>query len=236
MVSTGRSHPSGRFRAAVDRINRFANDPNCGGSIEDISALVSGDAVNAVGAHDDPKDLVALLIKNNPEIWNDLLNNPFCMKMKTAKKGDQKMEEGFKRYMIQDFFYIANQMVFDTERVNKVKDAKQYNDAIDEVINHAEDAKGNLEFYNTDLKISSKDIFSVDKTKALMAYLKADKEVAENYRWNYIETLVFMIPCIKGWYDITKKLKDTSGIPTVQTHFGTTNSSSPTRIPNGPLR
>ena len=55
IISAGRSHPSGRFRTAVDRINRFANDPNSSGSIEDISALVSGNAVNAVGAHDDPK-------------------------------------------------------------------------------------------------------------------------------------------------------------------------------------
>lgn len=194
IIPAGRSHPSGRFRTAVDRINRFASDPNSSGSI-----------VNAVGAHDDPKDLVALLINRNLKDYQTMLNNPFCEKMKTADNDDTKMKTGFKNYMIQDFFYLANQMVLDTERINKAKDDRQFNDMIGEVKHNADSASYALNDYTTKMKISSTDIFKAEKTTALKDYLEAERIAGKDN--SYIEALVIMIPCIKGWYDIAEKLK-----------------------------
>ncbi|KAI0292759.1 hypothetical protein BC826DRAFT_412340, partial [Russula brevipes] len=64
----------------------------------------------------DHKDLVGRLIHDEPILWQTLLNNSFCQKMRTASSGDVQVTKGFKWYMIQDFLYCARLMLFDTER------------------------------------------------------------------------------------------------------------------------
>jgi len=86
-------------------------------------------------------------------------------------------------------------MVLDTERINKAKDDRQFNDMIGEVKHHADGASSSLDFYTKTMNIPSTDIFAAIKTPALEAYLEAEREAGKDNK--YIEALVIMIPCVR---------------------------------------
>ena len=90
-------------------------------------------------------------------------------------------------------------MVYDTERANKVKDAEQFLDEIDEIVKHANEAKDTLAWYidPKQLNIPEMDIFPPKIGPALKAYLEGKQKVATNEQLSWVETLVFMVPCIQ---------------------------------------
>ena len=44
-------------------------------------------------------DLVSRLIRDDQDLWKEVLGNPFCVNMKTASADDRAVLEGFKWYM-----------------------------------------------------------------------------------------------------------------------------------------
>jgi hypothetical protein len=53
-----------------------------------------------VQANTKTRDLVERLIRDEHVLWQALLNNRFCQKMRTASSGDVSVTNGFKWYMI----------------------------------------------------------------------------------------------------------------------------------------
>jgi hypothetical protein len=52
-----------------------------------------------VRANAKTSNLVTKLINDENEIWDELINNPFCTQMKTAKAEDEKVKAAFITYM-----------------------------------------------------------------------------------------------------------------------------------------
>jgi len=94
---------SGRFRRAVNELNYYdaLQLPISGGPQTGIKSPYQFAREDFVA--DDKTDLVALLKKDESDIWDKLLKNPFCQQMKTAAKDNTTVTKGFKWYMVVRF-------------------------------------------------------------------------------------------------------------------------------------
>ena len=96
-----------------------------------------------------------MLIRDEATAWQNLLNNTFCQKMKTASSRDIQVTKGFKWYMVvgflirlifvyminccilqQDFLYCGKLMLFDTERATRAPDEKTYEELPKKIESH----------------------------------------------------------------------------------------------------
>jgi hypothetical protein len=123
-VSTNPVSRSGRFRLAIDDMEYYSTHPAYGASQNKIEK-VSGGAIEYSDSHilADPtyvsvehfckvqanakfRNLIARLKEDESVIWQRLLDNPFCNKMKTTRTTDstyQDVVKGFKWYMVVRF-------------------------------------------------------------------------------------------------------------------------------------
>jgi len=90
-----------------------------------------------VATSPEDRDLVAILIKANQDLWDKLLDNDFCKTMKTASNYDDDVLRGFEWYMKQDYFYIANLIKLEADRIPKVKTAGNFATAMRRIPNAA---------------------------------------------------------------------------------------------------
>jgi len=219
-----------RYLEAVNNLNQYADDPRCGGSVEDIKkiakrivlkGMTSADydetirALNRIspGIVSPQNDLVALLIRDNRAVWDKLLNNKFCQIMGQAKPGDKRVTKGFKWYMIQDFFYCTNLLIYDTERAKKSRNAAEFKQSAEKIISHTRYAGLIFDTCTVALGIREQVVLKAKKEKALLEYSKFGREVGANPALNWVSTLVLMIPCIQSYYQIALKLSKIPGIP-----------------------
>ncbi|KAF8798286.1 hypothetical protein BYT27DRAFT_6901084 [Phlegmacium glaucopus] len=184
LISIDQTHRSGRFLLAVHAINYHAFDPDYG-----------------VSQTEDE-------IEHENEIWKKLLDNQFCKDMKDAASDNVQVTKGFKWYMIQDFLYCGKLMVFDTDRSTTAPDKKTYKKLSEQIQTNAQYAITLLDTCADELKIKESLVLHAKREFETEQYTDYTINVAENFDW--VTSLVAMIPCIQSYYAIATYLKDNS--------------------------
>jgi len=128
--------------------------------------------------------------------------------MRTASSGDVSVTNGFKWYMIQDFLYCARLMLFDTERSLKAPDVKTYEELTQKIESHTRYARKLLGVCTQELQIPERRVLQATREWATTQYTEFTVDVAESFDW--VASLVAVIPCIQSYYEIAKDLKDYS--------------------------
>ncbi|KAF9785119.1 hypothetical protein BJ322DRAFT_1020710 [Thelephora terrestris] len=204
---------SGRARDFLGEINRVVADPNLGASLEQIKEGANKlQILPGVAAQPDPKDLVGRLINDNQDLWNKLLNNPFCMKMKQEPKENQAVLNGFKWYMRQDFLYCVKLMTYEADRSIKALSSANFIATTQRVKDNA-DYSGEILKTCTDppptgLGIPELTVLQTRATLALLWYNQFQILCANTTNWAV--SMAAMVPCIQAYYLIGKNLKDNS--------------------------
>ncbi|KAI0298491.1 hypothetical protein BC826DRAFT_102670 [Russula brevipes] len=206
---------SGRFRRAVNELNYHGAFDTSGVSqtgIKSTYQVASKDSVQPA-----QEDLVARLIQDENAIWQSLLANTFCQQMKTAASGDVAVTKGFKWYMVQDFLYCGRLMLFDTERSTKALTEAIYMTLTGQIKDDADYAGTLLTTCTRDLAIPEASVLQTKREWETNMYTAFTINVVENFDW--VVSLVSMIPCIQSYYEIAKDLRVNSthqGSPRVQ--------------------
>lgn len=91
-------------------------------------------------------------------------------------------------------------MIYDTGRANKSRNAKEFEQSIKKISSHAGYAGDIFGTCTKALGLKEDVVLTAKKEPALLAYLKGGQEIATSQKWNWITTLVFMIPCIQVKY------------------------------------
>ncbi|KAI0298492.1 hypothetical protein BC826DRAFT_906870, partial [Russula brevipes] len=141
------------------------------------------------------RDLVGRLIQDESEIWNRLLNNSFCQKMKTAASDNVAVTKGFKWYMVQDFLYCARLMLFDTERSTKAPNKANYTSLAQRIKDDTDYAVSLLTTCIQNLSIPEATVLQTKREWEVNLYTDFTINVVENFDW--VVSLVSMIPCIQ---------------------------------------
>jgi len=157
-------------------------------------------------------DLVGRLIYDNQDLWNKLLTNPFCMKMKEAPADDEQVLNGFKWYMRQDFLYCVKLMTYEADRSVKAQSSASFQVSTQRVKNNADYSNDILTTCTTaqpdGLGIAELTVLETRATLALLWYNQFQILVANETNW--VVSLVAMVPCIQSYYQIAVDLKENS--------------------------
>ncbi|PCH36774.1 heme oxygenase-like protein [Wolfiporia cocos MD-104 SS10] len=209
-IPKSRAFPA-RARMAFDALNRFAAHPKYGASVEQIKAGVRARAARPKDEVDS-RDLVAYLIQDNQDLWQQLLNTPFCKKMGEAAADDEQVLKGFKWYMVQDFLYCIKLMIFETDRSSRATTSAVFDISADRIAGDASYAKDLLQTciqaQPEGLAIDEYKVLQASPTKAMSSYTDFQITTAQDASW--VLALVAMIPCIQSYYKIAADLKDNS--------------------------
>lgn len=202
---------SGRARAHLTELNRVAAHPNLGASLEQIRAGIKDRASRPLDTVD-PRDLVAYLIQDNQDLWQQLLHNPFCMKMKTSSSDNAAVLKGFRWHMVQDFLYCIRLMTYEADRAGKATNSEDFDTSTERVSSNAEYAKESLTTCTTPvpngLGIKDFSVLGAYPTEALKSYTDFQISTAGVDSW--VLALVAMVPCIQSYYQLAVDLKDYS--------------------------
>ncbi|KAI0277845.1 hypothetical protein BC826DRAFT_927533 [Russula brevipes] len=117
----------------------------------------------------------------------------------TTDKDYKQVENKFKWYMIQDFFYCRALMLYDTERSVKATDQATYVSLAGKIESHAKYAPETLK-YCTDkdkLNIPEATVFGTKLAEAVTKYIEFLQETAENKDNDWVVSYVATIPCIQ---------------------------------------
>ncbi|KAF9785117.1 hypothetical protein BJ322DRAFT_809347 [Thelephora terrestris] len=157
-------------------------------------------------------DLVTRLLDDNEDLWNRLLNNPFCMKMKEASKDDDAVLEGFKQYMIQDFLYCKKLTEYETARKSKALNQAEVEVSEKRIKKTAGYASAVFNACTNQspggLGIEGSVVRGACESDALKSHTDFQISTANSNDW--VVSLVAMIPCIQSYYQIAMDLKDSS--------------------------
>jgi len=224
LVTPNASHLS-RTKIAFSEINRYAASPLHGATLDQIKqvhqVLKENDALPkgpisapAPGAGaPQPDDLVNRLISDHPDLWNRLLNNPFCKQMGTTTNTSPTAPaflNGFKAYMIQDYIYCARSISYQVDRALKTTKGTDFDTTADKAKNYCDYAKGALHLCidaaDKGLGINDAVVLRATPADVLDEYTEFQASTAEKHDW--VMGLVAMIPCIQSYYGIAKPLYD----------------------------
>jgi len=199
---------SGRFSRAVNDLNYHGafQVPTSGVPQTGIKSPYQVAGKDSVLA--DENDLVGRLIQDESEIWNRLLDNSFCQKMKTAPSTDAAVTKGFKWYMVQDFLYCARLMLFDTERSTKALNKANYTSLAQRIKDDTDYAVSLLTTCIQNLSIPEATVLQTKREWEVNLYTDFTINVVENFDW--VVSLVSMIPCIQSYYYIAYQLQANS--------------------------
>jgi len=125
--------------------------------------------------------------------------------MKTAASGDVAVTNGFKWYMVQDFLYCGRLMLFDTERSTKALTEATYMTLTAQIKDDADYAGTLLTTCTRDLAIPEASVLQTAREWETNMYTAFTINVVENFDW--VVSLVSMIPCIQSYYEIAKDLR-----------------------------
>jgi len=210
-VSTDLVAHSGRFRLAINELNyHFAR--LAPGVSQDKAESTPQDA----GQYSDHRlfdddDLVAKLITDENVIWKQLLANAFCTKMKTEKKG--VLDSAFKTYMIQDFLFCGRVLLYHTERSLKAPNQAEYKNLTGKISSNADYSYSLLETCTGNLGLQDTTVLQTAPAKATTDYKDFVVEVAENVNYDWVVTLVAMVPCIQSYYQLAVDIRDYQPTP-----------------------
>jgi len=209
-VSTNPVSRSGRFRLAIDDMEYYSTHPAYGASQNKIEKTPR-DAIDSSDPHilaPDPTNLIARLKEDESVIWQSLLNNTFCNKMKTTRTTDstyQNVVKGFKWYMVQDFLYCARVMLYDTERSTKAPDEATYETLNGRIRSNATYGLAILKTCIHSLGISESNVLQARREDATKKYVDFIVDIAERYDW--IVSLLAIVPCIQSYYQIAVNIE-----------------------------
>ncbi|EPT00089.1 hypothetical protein FOMPIDRAFT_1081943, partial [Fomitopsis schrenkii] len=79
------------------------------------------------------RDLVARLIEDNQDIWQQLLLNPFVEAMKTEGPDNETVTAGYKWYEVQDYWYCIRQVAIDIERAYSAQSLAELNNSLSDI-------------------------------------------------------------------------------------------------------
>jgi thiaminase len=188
---------SGRSTHFVSEIKRAASSTQV-----EISAEESAE----VSPH--KRDLIAILIKENEDIWKELLDNRFCRAMKEAANDDLNVLRGFEWYMMQDYYYVANLIDYEAARVPKARTVDEHASVMKRV---ADSVRYTDHFFRTvtaaqptGLGISASAVLRTKLSGVLKNYIKLITSTAENE--NEVLSLVVTIAGLQSYYAIASDL------------------------------
>lgn len=163
------------------------------------------------GPNDDilPEDLVNRLIRDNQDLWNQLLFNTFVEEMLVAPADDKRVLEGFKWYMIQDFFYCVQLIAYNADRAAKAPDPTTY-EKLTKTLNNTltQWAPSALKTCTDADKLNIPDavVFAAKREEATEKYTKFISDTAEDENW--VVSLLAQVPGIQSYYAIARYLKE----------------------------
>jgi len=99
-------------------------------------------------------------------------------------------------------------MLFDTERSTKAPTAETYKVLTDNIADSAQYALDLLKTCTGDLSIAEASVLEARREWETTIYTAFTLNVVENFDW--VVSLVSMIPCIQSYYEIAKDLKENS--------------------------
>ncbi|KAF7361397.1 Heme oxygenase-like protein [Mycena sanguinolenta] len=190
-----------RFQHGMEEINHYAIDNRYGAPLSKIEEELRELIERPVAIpHED--DLVARLI-NDPissRAWRSLITNKFCDRMNTAPASDPQMKAGFRRYMIQDFFYLRRLSTFNAERAVTAQDIKTYTDLADRIRRGVGYALDQLSVLTSQLGVPASVVFQTPLAAVTARYLEFLIEEVKKRNW--VLSLVALAPCIQSYFTI----------------------------------
>lgn len=165
------------------------------------------------GLNDDipEEDLVNRLIRDNYDIWNRLLHNQFVEDMRIATADNIPVLDGFKWYMIQDFFYCVQLIAYNADRAAKASNPTIYERLTKTLNNTLTQWAPNALKTCTDadkLNIPDTVVFSAKREEATEKYTKFISDTAEDENW--VVSLLAQVPGIQSYYAIARDLQENS--------------------------
>ncbi|KAG1753565.1 uncharacterized protein EDB91DRAFT_404421 [Suillus paluster] len=144
------------------------------------------------------RDLVNRLIRDNQDLWNQLLHNNFVEAMRIASADDKPVLNGFKWYMIQDFFYCVQLIAYNADRAAKAPNPTEYAKLTETLNNTLTQWAPNALKTCTDadqLNIPDTAVFAARREEATEKYTKFISDTAEDENW--VVSLLAQVPGIQ---------------------------------------
>lgn len=154
------------------------------------------------------EDLVNRLIRDNQDIWNQLLHNQFVEDMRVADADNKHVLHGFKWYMIQDFFYCVQLIAYNADRAAKAPNPTIYGKLTSTLNNTLTQWAPNALKTCTDpdqLNIPDTAVFAANREEATEKYSKFISDTAEDQNW--VVSLLAQVPGIQSYYAIASDLQ-----------------------------
>ncbi|KAG1823409.1 uncharacterized protein BJ212DRAFT_677879 [Suillus subaureus] len=196
---------------ADDSVSLLANHRfNESATSHDVPAQ---DPSHGAGLNDDipEEDLVNRLIRDNQDLWNQLLQNDFVQNMRIASADNQPVLDGFKWYMIQDFFYCVQLIAYNADRAAKAPNPTIYGKLTKTLNNTLTQWAPNALQTCTDadkLNIPDTVVFAAKREEATERYTKFISDTAEDENW--VVSLLAQVPGIQSYYAIARDLQQTA--------------------------
>ncbi|TFY58199.1 hypothetical protein EVJ58_g6571 [Rhodofomes roseus] len=211
-VVTPSSAVSARARLARDRLRKYAAHPEYGVPEHEIAAVARKRALSPRQDAVDPHDLVARLIQDNQDIWQQLLHNPFIEAMMTAQPGNETVTAGYQWYEVQDYWYCIRLLAFDVERSFTAQSLAELNSSLSDVASDGAYALSSIQVTTSPppagLGLNESVVLNAPATAALNQYTDFQFVAAKDYNW--VVSLAAQIPCIQSYYYIAEGLLSTS--------------------------
>ncbi|KAB5588705.1 hypothetical protein CTheo_7860 [Ceratobasidium theobromae] len=152
-------------------------------------------------------DFVQEMIDKNADLWQKLLDHPFCLQM---GQGTASLK-GFRRYMVQNYLYLYGFFLYRCGLYSQMKDWHQIRrEAVRRVGSSMSSVQAHREtcIRDADLNVSEKDMDSAEPEKATQEYLNLLKSVVD--AGDQTDLHVVVMPCIlllpQIYHHIAKRL------------------------------
>ncbi|KAI0736667.1 hypothetical protein C8Q72DRAFT_791053 [Fomitopsis betulina] len=196
-----------RARIAHDRIRKYVEDPDYGVTKRVIDDVTRERALSPRQDTVDPRDLVARLIADNQDIWQQLL-----LTMKTEGPDNETVTTGYKWYEVQDYWYCIRQVAIDIERAYSAQSLSELNISLSEIASDSAYALASIQVTTSPLPeglgLNESVVLNAPPTAALNQYTDFQLVVAKDYNW--VVSLAATIPCVQSYYYIAQELVNTS--------------------------
>ncbi|CAE6447316.1 unnamed protein product [Rhizoctonia solani] len=148
-------------------------------------------------------NFIDLMINDNRDLWDRLMNNPFCARM---GNGTARLE-GFKDYAIGEFIFLRNYVRYKLGLYSKTDDwdvlSTEASISVAESVNFA---NLQLEVCIQELNIPEAKVLKAEPKPKVKAYIDWVNSSIKTEDWFSLHVL--MAPCILGYFDIATKMFD----------------------------
>ncbi|KAI0278973.1 hypothetical protein BC826DRAFT_1181419 [Russula brevipes] len=116
-------------------------------------------------------------------------------------------------YLSQDFLYCGRVLLYHTERSLKAPSQAEYKNLTGKISSNAEYSFSLLETCTGKLGLKDTTVLHTPPAKATTDYKNFVVGVAENVKYDWVVTLVAMVPCIQSYYKIAVDIRDYKPTP-----------------------